>query len=59
MAVELRIQASMKISYSNDEELQDKLNKLCRAVGDLRIEPTTPDATDTKHWVIVHYWRRE
>ena len=59
MAIELLVQKSIKISYSNDKEFNEELKKLSRAVGDLRIEHCTPESTDTKQWRIVYYWSRE
>jgi len=53
-------QISKKISVRNDKELEKKINAL-GAVGDMTmtINPTTPEATDTKQWYIINYWVRE
>lgn len=59
MAIEMYRQTSIKISYNDEKELNEKLKTISGAVGNLKIEPTTPDATDTKQWVIVYYMRRE
>ncbi len=57
MAIRKYKSASTKIYYRSNDELSDKINKLCIDwTKEVTVKPSSPDMTTTQHCSIIHYW---